>query len=470
MGLAVMVSLAIPRFGAAGVTTASTAAASSHSPAADPEPPPERLYADGRDNWTLLRPSTVNRSLQAIDNAPFRGGRLLLDQGRFSGIVDGTIGWQQPFDSGPQTRFHGYYVLDTYVGFKVIEQLELTLNLTIFNPSASDGYRTSADILAGLTIHLHESFTIDGEELRIDILGFDLDVVTTGVGLFFEQLPIEGWLIGARYGDAELRMTWGGRALFRDDNFLFAEATIWDRRLGLTYMSWFGDLTPSEVADAAQVVDSFHGVYVGAFTDFELFDGLRIGAEYAARLDTGEVRSSAMARIDFVHATDVGVPLELHIGYQARLYLNDFGPRSLFVEPTQTPNTPRRENVYVTNSFEYFEYTPFFDQWSHTGMFEANLYPWPQWRFFAQAEVWYRAVDAAAPRVVSSPRFGRFPGDHTELFYRCGVDFFPWLRWPHRFSIYATNKAVVAATDVSTALPDRFDHRDFLYIEGVFQL
>ena len=428
------------------------------------------VYADGRDHWTLFRLSTVNRSLNAQGSGPLGAGRLFLNQGRFSGMVDGTIGWQQPIGTHPQTRWHGYYVLDTYVAVEVIEQLELTLNLTVYNPSASDGYRTSADILPGLTIHLRESFTVDGHPLRIDILGFDLDVVTTGVGLFFEQLPVEGWLIGARYRGAEVRMTWGGRALFSDDNFLFAQATLLDGQVGLTYMSWFGDLSESEIADNAQLVDAFHAVYLGAFADVELFEGIRAGAEYAARVDRGEVRSAAMIRVDWRATEDIGVPCEVHIGYQARLYLSRFGPRSLFVEPTQTPNTPRRENTYVTNSFEYFEYTPFYDQWSHTGMFEANARIHPRWRLFAQVELWYRALDADTPRIVYNRRFGRFPGDHLELFYRGGIDFFPWPEWPHRFSAFATNKAVVAIGDVRTALPDRFDHRDFFYVEGVFQL
>ncbi|MEO1337201.1 MAG: hypothetical protein AAFV29_16285, partial [Myxococcota bacterium] len=219
-----------------------------------------------------------------------------------------------------------------------------------------------------------------------------------------------------------------------------------------------------------QFADSFHAVYFGAFADVEIFDGFRLAAEYAARVDNGEVRSAAVARADYRASGHFGAPFELHLGYQARLYLARFGPRGIFVEPTQTPNTPRREDVYVTNSFEYFEYTPFFDQWSHTGMFELNVRPWPNWRVFAQTEVWHRAVRADAPRVVNSPRFGRFPGSHTNFFYRTGIDFFPWAELPHRFSLYATNKAVIATTDIRTALPDRFDHRDFFYVEGLFRL
>ena len=456
--------------GAVATSTVATAEAKAEPDPPDSTEPSDRyagVYADGRDKWTLLRPSTVNRNL----NDQGQGARrLLLNQGRFSGIVDGIVGWQQPIGPGDQTRWHGYYLLDTYVEFRVIEQLQLSLNFTIFNPSASDGYRTSADILTGFTVRLHETFMIDGEPLRVDIIGFDLDVMTTGVGLFFEQLPIEGWLLGLRYAGAELRLNWGGRALFSDDNFLFAQATIFDGRLGLTYTSWFGDLTESEIGDNDQILDSFHAIYVGAFADFEILPGLRIGAEYAGRIDTGALRSAAMARIDWRASGNVGVPVDIHIGYQARLYLNQFGPRSLFVQPTQTPNTPRREYTYVTNSFEYFEYTPSFDQFSHTGMLELNVRPFKQWRLFGQVEVWYRIVEAAEPRIVYNQRFGRFPGDHIELFYRCGIDFFPWSDWPHFFSAYATNKAVVAVTDVRTALPNRFDHRDFFYVEGVFQL
>ena len=265
-------------------------------------------------------------------------------------------------------------------------------------------------------------------------------------------------------------MTWGGRALFSDDNFLFAQATLWDGRLGLTYTSWFGDLSENEIGDNDQFVDSFHAIYLGAFFDVQPFDGFRIAGEYAARVDGGEVRSAAIARLDYRARGRLVVPVELHLGYQARMYLHRFGPRSLLVEPTQTPNTPRREDVYVTNSFEYFEFTPFFDQWSHTGMFELNARPFEQWRLFAQTELWYRLVDDALPRVVYSRRFGRFPGDHFDVFYRVGIDFFPWPKWPHRFSAYATNKAVISDTDVRTALPDRLDHRDFFYVEGVFQL
>ncbi len=450
--------IAIPTAASADPLTTSTASSAD-----------DGVYADGRDHWALLRLSTVNRNLDSPDNAPGQSGRLFLDQGRFSGLVDGTIGYQTPF-RGEQTRWHGYFVFDMYVGVQVIEQLELNLNLTIFNPSASDGYRTSADILPGFTIHLHETFSVAGSPLRIDIVGFDLDVVTTGVGLFFEQLPVEGWMIGARYRGYELRLTWAGRALFSDDNFLFAAATMLDGRLGVTYTSWFGDLSTSELDPNDVALDAFHAVYVGAFTDIEIFDGVRLAAEYAARIDQGEVRSAAMARLDWRATGDIGVPIDVHIGYQARLYLSQFGPRSIQVAPTQAPNTPRRENIYVTNSFEYFEYTPFFDQWSHTGMFEVSVRPLPQWRLYGHAEVWHRASEAAVPRVTYNQRFGRLPGVHNELFYRVGIEFFPWSQWPHRMTVYATNKAVVAVTDVRDALPNRFDHRDFVYIEGIFQL
>ncbi|MEM7677332.1 MAG: hypothetical protein AAF449_15140, partial [Myxococcota bacterium] len=124
------------------------------------------VYADGRDRWNLLRQSTVNRSLRA-QGADYR---QFLDEGRFSGAIDGTIGWQQPIGTGPQTRFHGYYVLDTYVAFRALDQMTLNLNFTVFNPSASDGYRTSADILTGFTLELKETFEVGGYPLRIDIL------------------------------------------------------------------------------------------------------------------------------------------------------------------------------------------------------------------------------------------------------------------------------------------------------------
>ena len=173
---------------------------------------PRAVYADGRDHWSLLPPGLMNRELKR--QIAGERHRWLADAGPVSAALETTLGYQQWVGQTPQTRFHGYFVLDGYVQLRPLDALDVNLGVALFNPSASDGYRVSADILHGLSVHWHPSLgVVAGERLHLDVLAVDLDTVTLGAGLLIERLPSEGIMGGLRWGIFEVRATGLGRAL-----------------------------------------------------------------------------------------------------------------------------------------------------------------------------------------------------------------------------------------------------------------
>ena len=53
-------------------------------------------------------------------------------------------------------------------------------------------------------------------------------------------------------------------------------------------------------------------------------------------------------------------PLAMQQRCEGRYYQRGFGPRSVVASTTTLPNLPRREDAYVTNSFEYLAVSNFF--------------------------------------------------------------------------------------------------------------
>lgn len=438
-------------------------------------------YADGRDPWSLLYAGLVNRQLALQLESPRTLGlypeRPPLElPGPLAFALDGSVGHQSPIGPGEQTRFHAFFVLDAYLELQVLDGLRLNYNVTAFNPSASDGYRASADLIHGLAVHLYGPLgTLDGDPVRGDLVVMDLDMVTLGRGLLIEALPSEGFLAGLRWREAEARFSFLGRTLFRDDNILAAELSGWERRLGLGLVAWFSDdifsarPDPEATPQPEGPFDPFQSWYATAFGELPLRDDLRLAGEYSLRLDGGRPTSGLLLRGDYLLDRP---SFDLHLGYQFRFYERGFGPRTKLVAPTQTPNTPRREEVYVTNSFEYLGISPVFHQWSHTVMSELFWELFGRVTLFVSLEWWLRFVRAAeeAPQVVYDARFGRYPDVKNELFYRGGFLWRPFAGAPHRVSAYVTNKAVVSFDRVVFATPFRFSHADFFFIEGEFFL
>lgn len=84
--------------------------------------------------------------------------------------------------------------------------------------------------------------------------------------------------------------------------------------------------------------------------------------------------------------------LMVHAGYQLRFYEQGFGPDERLSAPTIVDNTPLREDQYVTNSFEYFGISPFFDQLSHNVMAEVRVPIAGGLRGLFEGEYWVRIV------------------------------------------------------------------------------
>jgi hypothetical protein len=61
---------------------------------------------------------------------------------------------------------------------------------------------------------------LGSDPVRADVLGTDLGWVTLGNGLLFEQLPLEGVLGVLSWRSLQLSYTYGGRALWDDDDLI----------------------------------------------------------------------------------------------------------------------------------------------------------------------------------------------------------------------------------------------------------
>jgi hypothetical protein len=179
---------------------------------------PPNIFWDGRDPYTLLDRHPVDRQVLAQRNA--QPERRIPTADWLVALADLSIGTQQAWTGGAQTRFHGYFVADTYVGALIAPGLEGNLNMLVLNPSASDGYRVSSAVVPGFTLHARYPLPrIAGSPLRLDVLGTDLGWVTIGRGLLLEQTPLEGVMAGLSWRDVQGRYMFAGRGLWEGDDF-----------------------------------------------------------------------------------------------------------------------------------------------------------------------------------------------------------------------------------------------------------
>ena len=73
------------------------------------------VFNDGQDQWTLLERKLVNRQLfDQIDGAE-QGHRFGRDMLPLAAAGDIGLGSQVPLPNSARTRFHGYYLLDSYL-------------------------------------------------------------------------------------------------------------------------------------------------------------------------------------------------------------------------------------------------------------------------------------------------------------------------------------------------------------------
>ena len=112
------------------------------------------IVADDRDDSTLLYRHPVDRQLFEQMEDPGYAYRLGPRKGFITALSDVTMGTQQVLGASVQSRYHGWFLADTYVGVRPVLGLDINVNLLMLNPSASDGYRESSAVRPGLALHL----------------------------------------------------------------------------------------------------------------------------------------------------------------------------------------------------------------------------------------------------------------------------------------------------------------------------
>ena len=415
--------------------------------APDPAAVASPVFADSRDESTLLPQYLVNRDLIAQLSAPDQAFRLGRGGNAVALAGDFGIGSQQNYLSdSPQTRFHGFDLARIYASAMPFRGLEASLNVLFFNPSASDPYRAASQVSAGLGLHAYwEAARLAGYPLRLDLLGTDLDWVTLGRGLLLERMPLQGVMAGASWRDLSLRYMYAGRALWDDDELITTTLSAFGGRAEIMHAQW-------QTHNTALIAH-----YLDASGAIPLTSRFSIGAEGGLRFGRGVryARGGALLRADGIERRR---RFEVHVGYQLRWYQDGFGPRDDLSAPTSTFNVPYREDVYVTNSYEYLGLSKIYEQWSHTGMLEARVLVLSRVQLFADTEAWWRfAAARASPWVVYAPDGFRAPGHALVGYYRAGLRILPWPGLPHRLSAYVTNKQVHSEYNSSSEVARRFD-------------
>lgn len=416
------------------------------------------VYGDGRDDQTLLFQRLVNRNLPE----QLEGYRIGGDLAPFSLAADVLIDSQLPLTGDGLAPWHGFFFIDAFAALKVVESVDLNLNLFILNRTASGGFRLQSGVVPGFAGHFHPTLgIIDGHPLLFDVLAVDLDVVTLGQGLLLETVPLEGFRVGFRWNGLELQSTFGGRVFWPEDDLLHFALTALDGRVGVGVTHWFSGFTEGYGSD---------GTYAQVFGKWPLLPGLTASAEYAARLGgPANLAHGLLGRADFLERWS---NLSLHVGYQFRWYQQHYGPFDRLLTPSNVPTVPIRENYYVTNSYEYLWLTPLYDQWSHTAMFEARYFFGP-FEVFVELEAFVRFFadrEQAPPRVVTTLDQELLPNVLTKLYGSGGLRLYPLEGLPHRFAAYVTNKSV--ANDVELLGPSarRFLDLPLFLVEAELRL
>jgi hypothetical protein len=418
------------------------------------------VYADGRDDRTLLPQHLVNRNLPE----QLEPHRLGDEFAPFSAAADVLISSSLSFDGVGPGPFHGFFFADLVVAVDIFEIGDINLDLYALGMSASNGYRATTALLPGLAGHIHlELFELAGEPVLFDVLATDLDVVTLGEGLLLETTPLEGFLGGFRWNSLELRCLFGGRVFWGGDDLFHLAFNALDGVVGGAYTFWFrgygGD--PNQLRPV--------GHYAQLYGRVSPIRGATIAAEYVARIGGDEnVAHAVMARADYLVFIE---GLSLHAGYQFRWYQTGFGPFDDLWTPTVHPAVPFREDFYQTNSFEFLGLTPYFDQWSHTVMLEAK-YRISMFEIFGELEWWIRFVSDKQEPARPVVTFGNelVPGVLNRAWYRAGVRLYPLADLPHFLVAQVTNKQVFAYGSPTIATPIRFIDQFVLQVEAEIRL
>ncbi len=426
------------------------------------------MLLDGRDRFALFDSHPLNHQLFVQRNDPGQSFRLGPQAGHWTALADIDVGTQQVLDADYQTRYHGWFVADTYAAFSPLRGVELNLNLLFVNPSASDAYRVSSMIHPGLGLHLaRDLFDVDGDPLRADVMGIDLGTVTTGNGLLLERVPLEGVVAITRWRSVEARLLYGGRALWQDDDYKTLTFSVLEGKAELNLVQWQrrdppeGVLPPADDSTYATSFPMDQAYYATLSSRWPISDVLHLSTEYGYRAKS-RPRVGGMARLDLnLHEEQAWA---VHLGYQFRYYQAGFGPRDALITPSWPFNSLAQNDQYVTNPFEYHGISAGYDQWSHTAMGEGRVRFFAEWEAYLNSELWQRFARAdAEPRFVAyTPDGFRAPGRRTFFFYELGLRFYPFRGLPHRGSFNITNHAIEADWSITTPVDRRY-HRGTYY-------
>jgi hypothetical protein len=429
------------------------------------EPPPgdpPRAFLDPRDAFSLHDRKLLNRNLFSQLARPEQASRLAAGNDFALATADLGIGTQVEFPSPYLAPFHGYFVLDAFAAVRVMEGVEVNLNLITLNRSASAGYRRGTDVFPGLAAHLEgEIGRPGGRALRGEFLTTDLGEVTLGKGLLIERVPLEGHAARLRWGDViEINEVFGGEALWLNDDVQTLGLRLFDGALEVNAVTWL--LNDVVRADYLTFAAEMPGL--GPHFRLAAEGGLRVALSPSAPW-----AAAGMLRADVIdrHARHGG---RWHLGYQFRAYQKNFGPRTGPLIPVQTlPALPTREDLYVSNPALYFNVSPVFDQWSHTVMLELRTPLWWRFEFWAEAE-WVlrfaRDPEPGSSRVVYEQFDRRFPGWQADIWLKSGVELRPFADLPHRARLLFSNKHVAAfGFGVPQSTGDQYLHQKLISLE-----
>ena len=424
------------------------------------------IFMDGRDRWSLMDKSPLNRQLHEQLSSPSQSFRLWQKpDSRFAFMVDASSGGQQalPGTSFDQTRYHGFFIFDSYGAVRLFNTLDINLNLNFLNPSFCDGYRKSFQLLGGLSIHLHKSIVeLRGDPVIFHALLMDLDKVTFGEGLLVEQLPLEGFSFAFQWREISLSAQIAARVFWHYDDLLMIPLKFFGGRITLLTAIWyFTKPVPESESDSLDIIRTSNDVqsffpYVGISAYYDWDNRFRVSGEYLARTKDRQITSAALLRADY--KSDSSQRVRLHIGYQFRYYQKWFAPLEDASLATTAPQIPDRENSYVTNSFEYLPLSPWFHQLSHTVMSEVQMNVTPHLQIYYELELWFRWAfnSKNENRVLFLDANTRAPGNWQDVFYDVGLRYLLFHGRPHRVSIFVSNKWVASDSEAITPMPVRF--------------
>ncbi|MBN2527789.1 MAG: hypothetical protein JXR76_15475 [Deltaproteobacteria bacterium] len=424
------------------------------------------IYADGRDHWSLMDKSPINRQLhEQLQDSSQRTRLWQRPDSRFAFMVDASTGGQQslPETNYDQTRYHGFFIFDSYGAVRLFDALDVNLNLNFLNPSFCDGYRKSFQLVAGMSIHYHhELFAMAGDLLVFNALLMDLDTVTFGEGLLIEQVPLEGFSFSLKWKEMSLSAHIAARVFWHYDDLLMMPLSLFNGRIKLLGAIWyFTEPLPETDGDALDIFRTSNKIqsyfpFVGISAQYDWKKQFRVSAEYLARIKSQHVSNAVLLRADLMYNSKSR--FNLHLGYQFRFYQKEFAPLDSLSSATTAPQIPQRENTYVTNSFEYMSLSPWYNQLSHTAMTEVQLNVTSRVQLYYELECWFRWVfnNSADERVLYLNKRRRAPGVWKDIFFDVGLRYRLSRGLPHRVSVFVSNKWVASDVEATTPMQVRF--------------